>query len=500
MAPSLIASYNLVTSAVDSSTLTTPSFTPSNGEVIVVKAATWDSGTSMSTPTGGSQTYTQRVASTVGGFRPYVAIWTATVSGSPGSMTISSTPSASSWHNMVVERWSSAQLAATPVTDSLQGGTGAASSTLTTTAANSVISWVAGDAQSLNPATRAYLNGGTTTEELVDDQHVPTNGVWYYVRQSVAAAGSTSYGLSAPTPMQWWIAAVEILDNSGAAQAVATTPIVVTRAATRPVAQPVLLARGTLADPPVLTTRSPMVVGRPPALPASTAILARNSAPAAAAPAASTSPPYVVTAPAPAPPTTALLLRSSLADTPVLTTASPLVVTTTPAVTRPAAILARAPQVPAVQAPAATAQPTVVTVATAPPPSTALLSRGTLADAPVLTTASPIVLTTPARPPSAAAFLTRNPQPFIPPVPGPTTRPIVVTAVRPGPPGLTVLIRGAGGACDCLTHRPNAGITTRPSSGITARPSSGTTTRTAAGTTTRPSAGVTTRPCTCQGG
>lgn len=211
MAPTLIASYSLVTSAVDSSTLTTPSFTPANGEVIVVKAATWDSTQTMSTPTGGSQTYTPRVAATSGGFRPWVGIWTAVVSGSPGSMTISSTPSANSWHNMVVERWSNASLAATPVSNSAQNGTGAASSTLTTSASGSVISWVAADAQSLNPSTKAYLN--SATEELCDDQHAPSNGVWYYAYQSVAAAGSTAYGLSAPTGMQWWIAGVEILDS-----------------------------------------------------------------------------------------------------------------------------------------------------------------------------------------------------------------------------------------------------------------------------------------------
>lgn len=40
------------------------------------------------------------------------------------------------------------------------------------------------------------------------------------------------------------------------------------------------------------------------------------------------------------------------------------------------------------------------------------------------------------------------------------------------------------GVCDCMTHRPYAGMTSRPSSG----------------TTGRPSAGITLRPCTCQGG
>lgn len=228
MAPTLVASYDLVTSAVDTSTLTTASFTPGAGEVIVVKAATWDASQPMGTPSGGGLTYTSRAASTSGGFRPWVGIWTAVVSGSPGAMTVSCTPTVSSWHNMVVERWSGAQLAATPVTDAAQGGTGSASSSLTTSAADSVISWVAGDAQSLNPATRTYLSSGTVTEELVDDQHASTNGVWYYARQTVASAGSTAYGLSAPTGMQWWIAGIEILNVAGGTTQTAAAALSVT--------------------------------------------------------------------------------------------------------------------------------------------------------------------------------------------------------------------------------------------------------------------------------
>ena len=233
MAPSLVASYYVTSAGVSTGTLTTSSFTPSNGEVIIVKAGTWDSAITMGTPTGGSQTYTSRAAATSGGFRPWVGIWSAVISGSPGSMTISSTPSANSWHNMVVERWSSAQLAATPVTATLDGGTGAASTSLTTSAANSVISWVAGDAQSLDPATRAYQASAATTEEAVDDGHVGANGVWYYARTTVATATSQAFGLTAPTGMQWWIAGIEVLDNSGGPAFVAPPPLVIGQAVNR---------------------------------------------------------------------------------------------------------------------------------------------------------------------------------------------------------------------------------------------------------------------------
>jgi hypothetical protein len=210
VAPTPIASYLVSSGAVDSSTLTTPSFTPSNGEVVVIKAGTSDSTMSMGTPIGGSQTYTSRVASTSGGFRPWVGIYTAVISGSPGSMTISSTPTGSSRHALLVERWSSASLAATPVTNSAQNGAGAAASTLTTTAANSIVSWLAGDAQSLNPSARVYLS--SATDEGVDDAHASFDGVIYFAYQTAATAGSQSYGLSAPTGMQWWIAGIEILD------------------------------------------------------------------------------------------------------------------------------------------------------------------------------------------------------------------------------------------------------------------------------------------------
>src|SRR3982751_3255969 len=95
MAPTLAATPPFVTSsAVNSNTLTSSSFPPANGEVIGVKLATGDTTVSMGAPTGGSQTYTSRVTVAPGGFRGWVGLYSATISGSPGSMTVSSTPGA----------------------------------------------------------------------------------------------------------------------------------------------------------------------------------------------------------------------------------------------------------------------------------------------------------------------------------------------------------------------------------------------------------------------
>lgn len=219
MAPTLVTTpYYVQESPQGTAAITTPSFTPSNGEVIVVKLATWDTATAMGAPTGGSQTYTSRVINAPGGFNEWVGIYTAVISGSPGSMTISSTPAASARCSMVVERWSSAQLAATPVTNSSNGIGGAAASSITPSAGTSVISWVAGDAQSVDPATRAYL--ASATQDGLRDDHVGANGCDYFAYQSSTGTSSQSYGLSAPTGMTWVIAAIEVQDSGGGAAAV----------------------------------------------------------------------------------------------------------------------------------------------------------------------------------------------------------------------------------------------------------------------------------------
>lgn len=225
MAPTLVNSYLVILSPQGTSALTTTSFTPSNGEVLVVKLSTWDTAIAMGAPTGGSQTYTSRVINAPGGFNQWCGIYTAVVSGSPGSMTVSSTPAASTRASMLVERWSGAQLAGSPVT-ATSATTGAASGSITPSAGTSVISWVAGDAQSVDPATRAYLGSGT--DEGVRDDHVGSNGVDYYGWQASTGTGSQSYGLSAPTGMTYVTAAIEVQ-----AAAAAATSMVIPRRPSR---------------------------------------------------------------------------------------------------------------------------------------------------------------------------------------------------------------------------------------------------------------------------
>lgn len=207
--PTLLASYAVYSAGADTSSLTTPSFTPVNGEVIVVKLATWDTNNPMGAVSGGGQTYTTRVTAAPGGFNCWARIVTAVVAGSPGSMAVTAAGTASnSRHSMVVERWSG-QLAASPAVNATVNGTGSApSAAITTVGTGSVLSWCSVDNNSLDPTGRTYLLSATE-DGLFNG--VGGNSVQYFAFAGVGAAGTYNIGMSAPAPQIWVMAGVEIL-------------------------------------------------------------------------------------------------------------------------------------------------------------------------------------------------------------------------------------------------------------------------------------------------
>jgi len=208
--PTLVNSYFVASPvAGDSSTLSTPAFTPSTGEVIVVKAATWDTGTPSGTPSGGGLTYSRYATGQPGGFFCYCTIFATTVTGSPGSMSVTlSAPAASCYHSMTVERWSGAQLAATPATNATINGSGAPSATITTTGANSIITWVDTDDHSSSPTGRTYLS--SATEDGLADGTSQTSSVHYYAYQTAATAGTQTIGMSQPNNQTWTMVGIEV--------------------------------------------------------------------------------------------------------------------------------------------------------------------------------------------------------------------------------------------------------------------------------------------------
>lgn len=212
--PTPVAQYYAQISPQGTSPIVTASFTPSNGDWLVVTMDTWDSGSPLGAPTGGGLTYTAQVTTAPGGFNQWCAIYTAPVISSPGSMTVSATPSVSLRGSICVHRFSSAQIAATPITNKTNGFSSAAASTITPSAGTSLIPWTAGDASSVDPATRAYL--ASATQVGLRDDHVGANGVDYHAYQSSTGTSSQSYGLSAPGGMTWVIAAIEVQDSGGA--------------------------------------------------------------------------------------------------------------------------------------------------------------------------------------------------------------------------------------------------------------------------------------------
>lgn len=216
MAPTLAQSVEVDSTASNTTSLVTSAITVTNGDVLVIKVAAESNATGITTPTGGSQTYTLR-ASDATASHCNVAIYTAVVSGSPGTVTVTvaftSTPS---WHSMVVERWTGAQLAGTPATNSTKVGTGAPSTTLTTVAAGSVVTWVNGDWNATAPGTPAYRSSATQ-----DGRHDKSTSFYvaYYATQAAASAGSQTMGLTAPTGQTWSLLGIEVQDAGGGAPA-----------------------------------------------------------------------------------------------------------------------------------------------------------------------------------------------------------------------------------------------------------------------------------------
>lgn len=215
MAPTLITSYFVNATANGTTALVTPSFTPAVGELIVVKLQTEDSSqtATAATDTQGN-TYLPRITVTTGS-HTYARISTAFTAAAT-AMTVSSGTFSNgtgfAHKSMVVERWSGAQLAATPAVNGTTTGSGTATTGITTVAANSVVSWCDGDWAAVAPGTPTYAS--SATQESIDNQST-TFYVGYYAWQNAVSAGSQTFGVTSPTGQTWTLAAIEIQDAGG---------------------------------------------------------------------------------------------------------------------------------------------------------------------------------------------------------------------------------------------------------------------------------------------
>jgi hypothetical protein len=251
----LVASYKVEANAADNTTLTTPSFTPAAGELLVVKAGNGDvRGTFAVNPTDTQDLEWTRQQSFFSGTNQSAAqVNTARVR-TATAMTVSLAMSGSPYyHSMIVERWAWGGLhPTTPSVAVPTTGTGAPSATVTTVGTESAITWVNADWVPANPSSRAYRSGAT------EDGLQYTAGIIavYYAWQRASVNGAQSIGLTAPGGQTWSMVGVELLTKVSATPT-ATAPADVTGWAVNTA----LALTGTDTDPDIDTRRWSIVSG-----------------------------------------------------------------------------------------------------------------------------------------------------------------------------------------------------------------------------------------------
>lgn len=187
--------------------LTTPTFTPTEGEIIVVKESTESGGNAVADPTGGGLTFTRQQEIFGSSVVAYAALWTATVGPSPTSMSITASQSSSTNWSALVERWPVGTTLGTLVVSSGAQGTGAPLTSITTTAENSTISWASADWNATAPGTPVYRD--SAVQEAIHDRS-PNNYVAYYAYQGEPTAGSHDFGLTSPVGQKWSAVGIEL--------------------------------------------------------------------------------------------------------------------------------------------------------------------------------------------------------------------------------------------------------------------------------------------------
>ena len=205
--PDPVLAFSQALSSVTGGTLTSSSFTPATGNIVVVKAVTENSASTFnitSTPSGGGLVYTSQVSNSAA-INCWTGIWTAPVTSGGTAQTVSlagPTGGAAHWM-LVVEVWAGAQLAATPATCDTQS-TGAPSTTLTTATVNSVVSWCDGDYAGISGS--AAYQSGATQDGLVQDTHYAA----YSAYQTAPVQGSQTLGMTTPAGQTYSVLGVEI--------------------------------------------------------------------------------------------------------------------------------------------------------------------------------------------------------------------------------------------------------------------------------------------------
>lgn len=212
-----VATPLTVSTQASATTLTFAAFTPTVGELLVIKVmGEQGGGTPIPAVPSGGPTWTllagtQETVTT----ECFVSIYTATVASAVSTTVTVNAPrgnaSAINPHwSAVLERWPVGSTLG--ATKSFVNGTGAPSTTLTTTGTGSAVTWGNTDYNAASPAGHTYNStSATPTEDWLDDQSVSTAYVAYSAYQQAASPGSQTLGLTAPTTQTWTLFGVEIV-------------------------------------------------------------------------------------------------------------------------------------------------------------------------------------------------------------------------------------------------------------------------------------------------
>lgn len=210
--PQLVASYPASSGSNGTGTLTTATFTPAAGEILVVKATSGDQPCAVGAVSGGGLTWTLQISLSAGSNDP-VKVWTATAPASPSAMAVSVTFSGTgNSRSVIVERWGNAVLAASPAVGASQGNTSALQ-TVNTVGGASIVTWVDSDwnvAGGSSPSV-AYRGAGAVSIAT----HLLGGCNVYYAYQPAPTPGSQTFGLSSPTGQKASLVGIEIQSATG---------------------------------------------------------------------------------------------------------------------------------------------------------------------------------------------------------------------------------------------------------------------------------------------
>lgn len=209
--------------------LTTASFTPPSGSIIVASVFSGDGLQTHGVPTGTGLTFTLRATAGTATTTARVSLYTAVGAGAATTVTETFGNVATS-RGLGVTVFTGAQLAATPATHTVLGGSGAPTDTITTTGTDSRVLWLNCDWSAIDgttPTLRAYRSSATELAyHFLSGQQTS-----YRAHQAALTPGAQTYGLTAPAGQSYTMAAIEIQASSAAAAPNPRRPAIANRAA-----------------------------------------------------------------------------------------------------------------------------------------------------------------------------------------------------------------------------------------------------------------------------